>query len=247
MDIDMPTKRKKKNGEPEKIEEYGAPGRQDHKIVPVHVVEQGKFLKWAYDCDSRWDRYTVDTGTPRSTMLFNFEMPVGKLGPLLVLDNYGDEGIPDEIRQKILNTKMFRQTIGIFKTTGEIVHVSFIKEKVPRPGCSEEGDPGGTDTVYALTFWRFGWMGNGRRLFVPKDYIKRLDELKSQKRPFRLTVRDTALFDFITRWRGFENMQENIAVILNFSQDRIQIWRDGYFRYSDWMSSDNPHDPEHRK
>lgn len=239
--------KKRKKGEPETLQEYSSGKDPDHEVVGVREVDDGKFLKWAYDCDSRWDRYTVNTATPSPNKLFNFDVPMGKLGDLIVLDPYGDEIMPDDLRKVLLNEEMFHNTIGIFRKTGEIVHVGFIKETIPRIGCPEEGDPGGEDIAYSLTFWNFSHQGNYPRMFVPKAYLKRLDELKTQKRPFYISLWENSLFSFISRWSGYGDLQQNLLVDLHFYQRRLQVWNSGYREVSGWEHTDNPHDPEYGK
>jgi hypothetical protein len=122
----------------------------------------GKYLEWVYDSDHAWRQYPAGVTAPGNDKLFNFDVPlVGKgskrgarvqtIDTILVLDNYGDETLPDEIREEILGVQMFRETIGIRRVSGEIVRVGFIEEReilcgnleAPRPlaSCSPASRP----------------------------------------------------------------------------------------------------------
>jgi hypothetical protein len=231
--------KKKKPGEPQTLKEYTL---TDHKVVRTGVVSQrSTFLRWAYDLMiNRWDRYEVKTATPTKEHLFNFIVPVGKLGDLLVLDNYGDEVLPDKIRRPVMTTKMFHETIGIFRKTGQVVRVGFIKEKIQHIGCPEEGDPGSEEWEYSLTFWGLDLNGAGDPLYLPKKYLARLDELKSRKRPFYITLWENALYSFITRDTGYDAFDKALVIDFHFDGLRLQVWGDSYREVSDWDRNDNP-------
>ena len=102
----------------------------------------GRYIDFAYDCDKGWAKYLVATTAPDDRHLFNFDLELVLTGEkrkkplkahLLVLDNYGDEIMPDEIRKEVLSTTMFKETLGILRESGEIVRVGFMEEKVPFP------------------------------------------------------------------------------------------------------------------
>lgn len=214
------------------IQEYG---EIDFDVIEVREAE-GQFIHWAYDVGNQWPRYPVEVPAPDSSKLFNFELPVRGLGGLVVLDPYGDEMMPDDIREKILNSaKMFRQTIGIFRKTGEIVNVGFMKERVKFEGCPEEGLPGGQENQYSVSFWSFDLQTN-KRLFLPQSYRKRIDELKSRKRPFYLANAEHSLYAFITRWGSYADLRDNLVIDLQFDKFRLQVWGDSYREVSEWHS-----------
>lgn len=213
----------------------------DHKSVGVAEVRNATFLKWAYDVDRQWQAHDIKMYTPDEKHLDNYEVSLGKLGKLLILDNYGDEVMSDKIRKAILGRKMFKETIGILCKTGEIVRVAYIKEGHTDMGCPEEGVPESTRWEYSLTFFGFG-----KQLFLPKAYMERVDELKSKKRPFYLTLWENALYGFTTRWASYADLQASIVVDLHFDKQRLQVWSGGGHRkVSAWESNDNPNDPEY--
>jgi hypothetical protein len=219
--------RKKRAEKPQTMKEYG---EIDFKSVEVRAVD-GKFLKWAYHVDHHYERYLIDTGTPGG--LFNFDVPVGKLGKLLILDNYGDEVISDGIRKKIMQASTFSQTLGIFHKTGEIVRIAFMKERVKVHGCSEEGEPDSEEDQFSVQFWSFECDG-GKPLFLPKSYLKRIDELKSKKRPFYITLPEQSFYAFHDRWASYADLQKSIIIDLHFNGARIQVWGDSYREVTSW-------------
>ena len=198
----------------------------------------GRYIDFAYDCDKGWAKYLVATTAPDDRHLFNFDLELVLTGEkrkkplkahLLVLDNYGDEIMPDEIRKEVLSTTMFKETLGILRESGEIVRVGFMEEKVPHAGCPEEGAPGGFTKVTSLAFSRFE-----PNQVVPLAYRERLDELKSQKRPYFLTFPEKLLFDFATHWASFIDLQRNVCVDLDLHGTRLQIWGDSYRLVTGW-------------
>jgi hypothetical protein len=204
------------------------------KTLPIGKVS-GRYLDFAYDCDHGWCKYLVATKAPDDHHLFNFDLELVLTSKkvtkvhLLVLDNYGDEHMPDEIREEILSTTMFKETLGILRESGEIVRVSFMEEKVLHVGCPE-GAPGGVTKLTCLAFNRFE-----PGLVVPPAYRERLDELKSQKRPYYLTFPEKLLFNFATRWASYNDLLRNVVVDLDFHGRRLQVWADSYREVGGWQ------------
>ena len=201
---------------------------RDHRVIRARQAE-GRHIPHVYDCGHGWTKYDSNVRVPGSDKLFNFDMPLGKKGAILVLDNYGDEVLPSRIRRQIMNDKMFANTIGIHRKTGEIVNVGFIEEYIA--DLSEEG----TTTKTAGTFWSFGTGGVGERLFVPKSHLRRLDELKSKKRPFNLSVFERTVFEFMTRWASYAELQRDLVVELEFDGRSLQVWGDNCREVSRWQ------------
>ena len=201
----------------------------------------GRYINFAYDCDHGSTKYLVATSAPDDHHLFNFDLemvlmtdkPKTRLkskkpqkAHLLVLDNYGDERIPDVIREEILSTTMFKETLGILRESGEIVRIGFIEEKVSHAGC-----PGSSSKLTCLAFNRFE-----PNLVVPAPYRERLDELKSKKRPYFLTLPEKLLFDLATHWASYNDLQRNICVDLDFHGQRLQVCGDSWQEVSGWQS-----------
>jgi len=208
-------------------------GKMDFK--PVHCGKVvGRRIYYAYDLAENWERYLVGVSAPDPSRLFNFDLYLGKLGGLTILDNYGDEQLPDKIRRKILNTKMHATTIGIFRKTGEVVQVSFIKEKAKTPECPEESQPESLDSRYSVLFWSFD-----KPHFLPKPYMYRVDELKSKKRPFYLTCSERSIYDFVTRWGSYADLQANLVIDFHFDKMRLQVWSGSYREVSGWQNNYN--------
>jgi len=182
--------------EPTKLADYFEEGGQDAEPVTISQVSERNGIHYAFHVPS-WDRYDLGDGVlsfgikpPDRSHLFNFDVPIGKLGNLLVLDNYGDEILSSRIRQKIFGTKTDRETIGIFRDSGEIVRVAFNSNE-RRPVSLDVDAANGC----SLLFYSFA-----PPIFMPPSMRGSLDELKSAKRPFRFTLPDYVLFEFFERW-----------------------------------------------
>jgi len=203
-----------------------------HKVIRVREAE-GRRISHAYDCGNGWREYPVHVTAPASDRLFNFDVPLGKrkADAILVLDNYGDELVPERIRRQIGCDRLFATTVGIHRKTGEVLHVGFIEDRFEaHHGVSIECAP----IVYVgMTFWSFG-LNVDERLFVPKSYLRRIDELKNKKRPFLLTIADHAVFNFLTRWASYADLARNIMVDFHFDGARLQVWTDRYREVGNW-------------
>lgn len=202
-----------------------------HRTIRARAAE-GRRIAHVYDCDHGWKEFPSDVRVPDKDKLFTFDLPLGKgkKERILVLDNYGDEVLPDRIRRQVLNDTMFANTIGIHRKTGEIVHVGFFETNGLAPGTK----------VTSAAFWRPGPSGGGGDgLFVPKRYILRLDELKSKKRPFYISLCEQEVYAFITRWSSYGDLQDNIVVDLDFDGNRVQVWGDSYREIGSWQDVPN--------
>ena len=102
----------------------------------------GRYIDFAYDCDKGWAKYLVATTAPDDRHLFNFDLELVLTGEkrkkplkahLLVLDNYGDEIMPDEIRKEVLSTTMFKETLDIFESRGRSFVWASWRRRCPTP------------------------------------------------------------------------------------------------------------------
>jgi hypothetical protein len=208
-------------------------GDRDHKTIRARDAD-GRHVRHVYDIGQltgRWKKYPSGTAVPTKDRLFNFDLKVGD-DAILVLDNYGDETLPSRVRRRIMREKMFENTIGIHRRTGEIVIVGFILEYQ----SSSSSEP----TALAACYWPFGDLGTGKQLFVPKPYMSRLDELKSKKRPFYISVAEHTLYAFMEREASYPDMERDLVVDLEFQRDeRVQVWGESYRVVSGWTDNDN--------
>lgn len=217
--------KKRDRGAPQTIAEYGHEHARDHKNIKVRKASS-LTIKWAYDADHGYCRYPVNAETPDDKHLFNFDLPVGKLGPLLVLDHYGDETLSPRFRRKLLTSKYGDDTIGVFRKSGEIVRIGFTEEyvKVDNPHF-----PSTIVAQNACIFWRFE-----PKIVVPLAWRGNLDEVKTMKRPFRLTLHDWELVSFMDRWADYNDLQKNLIVELRAGESSVQIWGESWRTVSEW-------------
>jgi len=203
--------------------QYGVEASQSHKVLRLRDLPAcGVFLRHAYDCTHRWERFVVNKATPEKKQLFNFNVPLGTRDALLVLDDYGDDVLPLGMKRKVTQSRS-GETLGIRHKTGEIVQVGFIEA----PACTEDGEPPATEV--ALTFRSLV-----RPLLLPSMYRSRLAELLGKTRPFHITVRDSTLCDFITRWASYHDLGDNLVVDLHFDGQRLQVCSGAHRTVSDW-------------
>ncbi len=207
---------RKSLGQPERLENYSKEVA-DHETIPVRKAA-GRPIAHAYDVGGAWDRYKVNTESPADHLLFNFRIPVGNLGHLTILDPYGDEVLPDEVRHPTLTAKYGDETIGIFEKTGRIVRIGFIEHAI-----------GGL----SVCFWDFE-----TEMRLPKKWLKKIPQLRSQKRPFCLTHAGHSLYSFITRWGSYSDLQKNLTIEFRFFSTTVSVQGDSYRESSPWKSSD---------
>lgn len=197
---------------------------RDFKTIKCVYDVEGRAIRFVYDLDQGWRQYEVNITAPDKHHLFNFDVPGKGRTPspfLLVLDPYGDEHMTDKIRQTIFaHRSAVAETVGIRYDTGEIVRVGFIDQRVPNPGCPEEGEPPSEDHVIGVTF---AHLPGEDHPTLPEAYRKRMPELLNKKRPFYFTFQDWVLFQFIERWCGYRDLCESLVVDLHFDNARLQV------------------------
>jgi len=117
---------------------------------------------------------------------------------LLVLDNYGNERLPDKFAGAIWGgrVKQFSYTLAINTDTGQTYFANF----------GLEGD----DLILILT--------EDYLPKVPKAMLPRLDALLSRKRPFWFELQEAFLRSYISRWVGLERASEFIMVGLDLGR-----------------------------
>ena len=188
------------------------------KIVH-HSNIHGKTLSKIYLCSDGWKSLKTATQVPDMAKLFNFDVQADRT--FLVLDNYGDEVLPDRIMKKLLGFGLFQWNLVIDRADGMLYSAIFYLE-----GTKYEG----TKYVIALTKLEHG-EGPMR---LPKKYLGRLDELKNKKRPYFLTCQESSVWAFVDRWAGYATLQQNLIVDLYFDRRRVQVWGDTYREVTDW-------------
>jgi len=151
--------------------------------------------------------------TPPATNLFTFEVSTTQ-DAFLVLDNYGDEILPFDFARNLLQ-------VGPDQVYN--LAVSTLNGKVYLATFHEEAGDFLSLSLVAL---------NGTQ--VPGKFLRRLDELKSKKRPYFLTVLETYVWDFLAKEIGLKDLRENIVVHLDFDTKAIEVHRKDYREVSPW-------------
>ncbi len=203
-----------------KAERPGEPPQGTYVNISPHDVH-GKTLTKVYIIDAGWKAYKSKTKVPDSSRLLNFDLTFGGR-TLLVLDNYGAEHLPEEMAKRLLencttdNNPETGITLGIDRKTGEFFAVAFaIKARKT------------ITLVFQLRCLEC--------LKVPAEFLPRLDELKSSKRPFWVTVQTGALFGFITREVGYKSLEEESMIVgLDFRPMNLEVSNDCYRLVGRW-------------
>ena len=134
----------------------------------------------------------------------------------LILDNYGDEWLPSTMYKRIVGASKLGIYLAIDKITGEIYTSSF--------------HPEGKKYIVMLCELNCS---------VTKEYIMRLDELKSKKRPFYLGLDEAGWLLFTDREIGYGSLNEYLVVDLDFRPTRLQIFHDSYREVSNWKKTND--------
>jgi hypothetical protein len=134
----------------------------------------------------------------------------------LVLDNYGNETLPPFLVERIFGQGMglFGYTIAISRKTGLIYMAVFYTEKRK-------------NSVVLTPLNQFCSK-------LPEEYLPRLDELKSCKRPFYLTLTESTFGGLLDHEVGYGEVEDDLVVDLEFKGSRIQVHNDKYRLVSNW-------------
>ncbi len=199
----------------------------DYKSVPIRGVE-GKTIRRVYKSDSGWKSTACRTKIPPLSKLTNFNLKFGDQ-TLLVLDPYGNELLTEEVSTRIFGGISYRSpgwTIAICRKSGQIYQIGYGTERTDR----------GSKRKLVAVYWDF-YSDGGEEIRVPSQYLDRLDELKSSKRPFCVTFAEHALLNFMTQEYGYNDMRDNLVVRLNFRDISLEIEGHYYREVGRWEVS----------
>jgi hypothetical protein len=156
--------------------------------------------------------FKCKTRVPDKHKLFNFDLKT-KEETWLVLDDYGNEVLPPSLVDRILGEGSFKKgyTLAINRRTGQTYLAIFYTEKRKNSVTLHELSP-----------------------VVPKAYLKRLDELKSRKRPFYITLVDSAFAGLLDQELGYGDLEDRLVLDLEFKGSRIQVQQENYRLVSNW-------------
>lgn len=177
---------------------------------------QGKKIAYVY-CREWGEKRTSGTIVPSSKFLLNFNL-AGKKGRgahkiWLVLDPYGDETLPENMRDRFFGKGSSEEgmTVAIARDSGSISVAHFGTEK-------------GKLFVFLTEL----------SLRIPEPYLSRIEELTTQKRPYRFTLPDWALFWFLECERSYGDLLDDLVIELRFRNHTLQLSRDSYREVSAW-------------
>lgn len=191
-------------------------GKSD--FVQLENVRDVEGMRVSLVRDSLWlATSAVRTRVPTGKFLFNFNVHTSNGRTLLVLDPYGDETLPDDIRKELGVAQMSSTTVGIWRDTGQIVHVSFAREK----------------KKVTLCYWSHL---DPDSFTVPGNFLPRLDNLMSMKRPYSRDLTSHAWRSLHTRRIGYDHIAEFLVYSLNFGGDIgfLEVSKDSYRTVSGW-------------
>ena len=191
--------------------------KKDTLVGPLDLYDlQGKtIVEVVVGCIT----FTVKKGKiPSKRYMPNFKIEAvgNKTMSLMVLDNYGvgDNGADEELlRHTDFGGALSNLVINTI--TGEIYSGSF---------CRNKGKLG-------LYFQSMPFNGNGHWPKVPPEFLPRLNELLTQKRPYHFEIDSKALHDLVIGWSGHSVLGEAITIMLDFEGEYyLQIGLDGQYR-----------------
>ena len=169
-----------------------------------------------------WDRFKSECVAPDKHHLSTFDLageyseslnrenspPKRATRTFLVLDDYGNEYLPSNMEERLLGSEPY--SVAVDKETGVLYLVTFKPIKLE------------TDTGHDVESYTYAAFLNGFPAYeedswkVPAEYLSRLDELKSHKRPFRIVIDNYWLLRFCEREASFGDLQEQLVVDLEF-------------------------------
>jgi hypothetical protein len=178
------------------------------------------------------DPVWVGVTAPDNTKILTFD-----IGDWLVLDPYGDGSIPSTIRARIFGdpdgeSRLY--TLAAHRTTGVLAFASYFIEKLP------ESDLPYTPGIMRAPRHSIAISGLMPSFTIPPEYVARLDELRSKKRPYDASFDPTALMDFIDRESGYGELHAAMVFTFNFDGEFLQVTDACHRSVSGWVHRDLP-------
>ena len=168
---------------------------------PAHLYDiQGKRIT-SIHVDHDPQALVADSEVPSKGKLVTFDLTGGGRA-WLVLDPYGNEIVPEEIEDRLfwVGIRKTGYTVAIERATGQLFVCTFTSE---RKGIKTFLTP--IDRT------------------VPKKFRRKLDELRSQKRPFHIGFPDWALLRFIDREASYNDLRSEYHIALAFHKSTLEV------------------------
>lgn len=167
----------------------------------------------------------MNVQVPDEHHLFNFIIE-GEGVNLIVLDDYGDDWLPNVIRERMFGMEYGQYTLAIDRKTGELGLLTL-------EDC--DGEP---------AFWFQEWMPpslDRRESYrIPRRWVKRLDELLHMKRPFQCHIHPHTLQEFINQDVGYDRLRQEVVFTLGFVNASIEVWGENYRKVPGWQIVPEP-------
>lgn len=152
---------------------------------------------------------------PTARYLLNFDVDFehdgGSAGHLLVLDPYGacDSGMAHDL---LRYTEVQDNDIAVNRDTGAVVLCCF-----HRLGRNIEMSV----SLDADKMWS-----------IPPQWLGRLDELRTKKRPYGFCFDNGMLHNIVTGYYGREHLETSLHIMLEFNDEILELDQDGGYRVS---------------
>jgi hypothetical protein len=164
--------------------------------------------------------YRCKSKTPSKGDLFSFDLVAeGKATKAwLILEDQGNTLLTKTLTDRIFEgtgTYKHGYNLAIDRQTGQIYTAHFGRDKSIN-----------FVVLYSVT---------SKGSVVPTGFLDRIDELRTKKRPFQLTLPDNILMDFLDREIGYRDLKEQLVVELRFPESTLQLWEDSYRQVGDWV------------
>ena len=173
---------------PTNINDLKMAGRRIHRVV---VLDDGGTLR--------------DEGAsgrvPQKRFLPNYWVRMSGGDSWLVLSNYGNDALPEDLGRRLLSRDGY--TAAIRERDGTVALAS--AEASRRRGARRL-------TLY-LSVVRDD---ENKAVRLPPAYRKKIEQLKTMKRPYRIGVSELALLRFIEREASLNDLQNSLTYEFNF-------------------------------
>lgn len=177
----------------------------------------------------RMCNYQIDVTAPDNHHLLNFIVDGVSENDdkvsLLFLDPYGDDTLPDGIRERVFGKTPY--SVAIDREAGDICIVSAFPRKRRQEGMSLH-----------VERWTNIFLSDGEQYKIPARWRNRLDELLSKKRPYRCHIEPGALEQFVDREIGYDHLRHNVVFSFDFDDDGlVEVWGESHRFVEHWRIS----------
>ena len=178
-----------------------------------------------------WQEPPLEVGAevPTIDKLLQFEVR-----DWLVLCNYGDDKLPKPIRERIFGIEK-AWTVAVNRKTGEIGITHYFTEKDDEaPSTLAEID------CLLISRWPFDILPTEEEYRFPEGLLHKLDNLKSLKRPFAISIEPEALMGILDHEIGYSQIYGNVTFTFRVEEDSwLEVCGSYYRRVTPWKGLDD--------